>query len=66
MTVLLVILFRKKDYLMDDQEYYKKIKKINKENLYKQIRKNKSEKWEKNKNSEILESQQEVSNKSDK
>ncbi len=66
MTVLLVILFRKKDYLMDDQEYYKKIKKINKENLYKQIRKNKSEKWEKNKNSEILESQQEASNKSDK
>ncbi|MED5283431.1 MAG: hypothetical protein VX552_00940 [Chloroflexota bacterium] len=51
---------------MDDQEYYKKIKKINKENLYKQIRKNKSEKWEKNKNSEILESQQEASNKSDK
>ena len=51
---------------MDDQEYYKKIKKINKENLYKKIRKNKSEKWEKNKNSEILESQQEVSNKSDK
>ena len=38
MTVLLVILFRKKDYLMDDQEYYKKIKKINKENLYKQAK----------------------------
>jgi hypothetical protein len=30
---------------MDDEEYYKKIKKINRKNLYKQINKNKSEKW---------------------
>jgi hypothetical protein len=31
---------------MDDEEYYKKIRKINRENLYKQINKNKSDKWE--------------------
>lgn len=30
---------------MDDEEYYKKIRKINRENLYKQINKNKSDKW---------------------
>jgi len=30
---------------MDDEEYYKKIKKINRNNLYKQINKNKSAKW---------------------
>jgi|TARA_B100001250_G_scaffold22606_2_gene19013 hypothetical protein len=30
---------------MDDEEYYKKIKKINRNNLYKQINKNKSDKW---------------------
>ena len=30
---------------MDDEEYYRKIKRINKENLYKQIRKKKSDIW---------------------
>ena len=30
---------------MDDKEYYEKIKKVNKENLYKKINKNKSDKW---------------------
>lgn len=30
---------------MDDKEYYKKIKKVNKENLYKKINKSKSDKW---------------------
>ena len=29
---------------MDDKEYYEKIKKVNKENLYKKINKNKSDK----------------------
>ena len=32
---------------MDDEEYYKKIKKINRKNLYKQINKNKSDVWKK-------------------
>jgi len=31
---------------MDDKEYYEKIKKVNKDNLYKKINKNKSDKWE--------------------
>ena len=30
---------------MDDKEYYEKIKKVNKDNLYKKINKNKSDKW---------------------
>ena len=51
---------------MDDEEYYKKIKKINKENLYKQIRKNKSEKWENFEKTRRLEDQEEGYSKSDK
>ena len=30
---------------MDDKEYYEKIKKVNKDNLYRKINKNKSDKW---------------------
>ena len=30
---------------MDDKEYYEKIKKVNKDNLYREINKNKSDKW---------------------
>jgi|TARA_B110001454_G_scaffold113205_1_gene106135 hypothetical protein len=39
---------------MDDKEYYEKIKKINRNNLYKKISKNKSEKWKDFKDSEKL------------
>ncbi|MDG2101380.1 MAG: hypothetical protein P8K05_03460 [Dehalococcoidia bacterium] len=39
---------------MDDKEYYEKIKKINSNNLYKKINKNKSKKWKDFKDSENL------------
>jgi len=39
---------------MDDKEYYEKIKKINSNNLYKKISKNKSKKWKDFKDSENL------------
>tara|TARA_B110000438_G_scaffold139087_1_gene134376 strand:+ start:647 stop:790 length:144 start_codon:yes stop_codon:yes gene_type:complete len=39
---------------MDDKEYYEKIKKINSNNLYKKINKNKSKKWKNFKDSENL------------
>jgi len=41
---------------MDDKEYYEKINKINKDNLYKKISKSKSDKWKGFKESEKLNS----------